>query len=82
MIQHHGGSQDRAERIRKVLSGNRRRRAMHRLEHRSLSRMDVSTRCHSQATLQSGSEVGDDVAEHIVSDDNIELPRIAHHLHA
>src|SRR5712691_2759318 len=51
MIQHHGGSQDRAKRVRNVLSRNRRCRTVHRLKHRCLSWMDVAARCHSQPTL-------------------------------
>src|ERR1700678_542124 len=43
--------------------------------------MNVSAGGHAQAALEAGGEVGDDVAEHIVSHDDIEGPRIAHHLH-
>ncbi len=42
--------------------------------------MNVSTGCHSKAALQAGGEVGDDVAEHVIGDDHIELARIANHL--
>ena len=44
--------------------------------------MDVAAGGHAQAALQSGGEVGDDVAEHVVGDDHIEGTRVAHHLHA
>jgi len=36
----------------------------------------------SEAALQSGGEIGDDIAEHIICDDDVEAARIAHHLHA
>src|SRR5579862_4998282 len=53
---------------------------MNGLEHRSLAGMDISTGGHAKAALQAGGKVGDDVAEHIVGHDYIELPRIADHL--
>src|ERR1700674_4621216 len=55
---------------------------MHRFEHRSLSWMNVSAGGHAQPALQAGGEIGDDVAEHVIRDHDVELPRIAHHLHA
>ena len=44
--------------------------------------MNISAGGHAQAALQSGGEVGDDVAEHIIGHDYIERARVAHHLHA
>src|SRR5216684_2924764 len=43
--------------------------------------MNISAGGHAQPALQSGSEIRDDVAEHVVSYDHIEHARIAHHLH-
>ena len=53
---------------------------MHGLEHRSLTGMDIPARCHAQTTLDPGSKVADNVAKHVVGDNDIELSRIAHHL--
>src|SRR5580693_8409083 len=55
---------------------------MYRLEHRRLPGMNIPAGRHAEAALQSGGEVGDDVAEHIVGHDHIEPARIADHLQA
>src|SRR5579862_1848596 len=52
------------------------------LEHAGASRMNVAAGSHAEASLESGGKVGNDVAEHIVGDDDVELTRIADHLHA
>ena len=44
--------EDRADRVRDVLAGERRRRSVHRLEHRRPARMDVARRRHAEAALQ------------------------------
>src|SRR5580700_4365216 len=44
--------------------------------------MNVATGGHAQPALQAGGEIGDNVAEHIVGDDDIELAGVAHYLHA
>ena len=82
MIQHHRRRQDCAEWISDILSGDRWSRAVYRLEHRRLPRMNVPAGRHSQSALDACSKIGDDVAEHIIRDNNVELPRVAHHLHA
>ena len=68
--------QDRAHRIGDVLPGQRRRRAVHRLEQRRAARMDVARRRHPQTALQRPADVGDDVAEQVVGDDDLELAGI------
>ena len=73
---------NRAEGIGNILPRNRRRGTMNRLEHRNVSGTQIAARGHPQAALQSRSKIGDDVAEHVVGDDDIEPARIAHHLHA
>ena len=55
---------------------------MYGLEHRGSSGMQIATRGHPQAALQAGAEIGNDVAEHIVGDDDIKDTRVAHHLGA
>src|ERR1700674_92567 len=54
---------------------------MYGLKHRSLSRTQIAARGHPQAALQSGSKIADDVAKHVVGDEDIKSARIAHHLH-
>jgi folate-binding protein YgfZ len=44
--------------------------------------MNIPAGRHAQPSLQSGREIGDDVPEHVVGDDHVELARVAHHLHA
>src|SRR5208282_6411601 len=44
--------------------------------------MNVPASGHTQAALQGGSEIGDDIPEHVVGDDSVELPRVPDHLHA
>ncbi len=55
---------------------------MYRLEHRCPPGMNISAGGHTEAALQPGSEVGDDVAKHIIGYDYVEGSRIAHDLQA
>jgi len=52
------------------------------LKHRGAAWVDVAARGHAEAALESRGEVCDDVAKHIVGDNDIELARVADHLHA
>ena len=54
---------------------------MDRLEHRRAPRMQVARRGKPEAALQLRAEIGDDVAEHVVGDDHLELRRVLHQLH-
>src|SRR5438128_5137886 len=80
MPQHHGCGQNRSKRIGHVLTRNPRSRAVYRLKHRRLAGMNVPARRHAQTTLQPRSQIGNDVAEHVVVDDDIKLPRVPHHV--
>src|SRR5580693_939214 len=77
MSEHHCRGQDCAEWIRHVLAGDRWGRAVDGFEHRGFAGMDVAAGGHAQAALQGGGEVGDDVAEHVVGDDEVKLAWIA-----
>src|SRR6267143_634555 len=44
--------------------------------------MNIPAGGHAQPALQPGGQVGDDVAEHVVGHDYVELARVAHHLGA
>src|SRR5689334_22300654 len=55
---------------------------MYWLEHRRAAWMNIAACRHPKASLKRGGKIRDDVAEHIVGDDHIKLPRVADHLHA
>src|SRR6185312_10493024 len=80
-LEHQRRGRDRPDRVGDVLPGELRRRAVHRLEHRRLPRMDVARRRHAETALEGRTEVGHDVAEQVVGDDDLELPRVEHHVH-
>jgi hypothetical protein len=82
MRQHHGCGENRAARVGQVFPRDRRRGAVDRLEHRSLPVMNIPAGSHAEASLQSRGKVGDDIAEHVVGDDDVELAWVADHLHA
>ena len=44
--------------------------------------MNVAAGRHTESTLESRGEVGDDVAEHVIGHDHVERLRLAHHLQA
>src|SRR5436305_14369979 len=44
--------------------------------------MNVSTRSHAETSLQAGGKVSDNVAENIIGNDHVKLPRVADHLRA
>ena len=53
---------------------------MHGFEDRSI-RSDIGARRHAKAPHQAGELIGQDVAEQIGGDDDVELPGIHHELH-
>src|SRR5687768_7000377 len=59
-FEHQRSRKDRADRVGDVLSGEGRRRAVHRLEQGGLPRMDVARGRHPEAALQRATDVGDD----------------------
>src|SRR5262249_30987426 len=73
-------SQNCAERIGYILSGQWRRRTMHRLKHRGLSRMNIPAGRHAKAALQPGREVGNDIAKHVIGQYHVERTWISDHL--
>ena len=44
--------------------------------------MNVAAGSHAEASLKRGGEVGDDVAKHVVGDDDIKVAGLADHLKA
>ena len=43
--------------------------------------MDVPRRCQAQPASKLCSQVAEDVAKEVASDNDVELPRIPHHFH-
>src|SRR3990172_5500631 len=82
IVKHHGRCQDRPQRASGVLAGMLWGRAMDRLEHRSLPRMDVARSGNAHPTLDHRPQVGDDVPEEIGRDDYIEPLGVLDHPHA
>src|ERR1041385_6553538 len=79
LFQHQGAGQDGRDRIRDAFAGQRRRRAVHRLEQpAALARMQIRAGGDSQAAHQARAKIGEDVAVEIVGHDDLEAPRVAH----
>ena len=81
VVEHQGRREDGARRIGLAGAGVLGGRAVDRLEHRGLARMEVRRGRYAQAALERGAQVGDDVAEHVVGDDHVEALRVLDHLH-
>ena len=73
--------QQQRARVGDALAGDVRRRAVHGFEDRRVG-ADVRARRQAQAADQAGAQVGDDVAEQVGGDDDVELLRLHHQLHA
>ena len=56
-------------------------RTVDRLEHRCPLRVDVAARCQSHSPLDHRAEIGDDVAEHVGRDNDIEPLWVLHKPH-
>ena len=67
------------ERVGDVLAGDVRRRAVRRLRHRVPS-PGIERAAEAEAAGQFGRQVGQDVAEHVGRDHDVEAPRRAHHM--
>jgi hypothetical protein len=74
VVEHLRGAQQQRARIGDALAGDVRRRAMHRFEDRRFG-ADVGARRQAQAADQARAQVGDDVAEQVGGDDDVELLR-------
>ena len=80
-IKEHAGGEDRAEGIGNSLPCDVRGGTVDRFEERSAAGMNVAGGCEAESTGELGGKVGDDVAEKIVGDDDIELAGIADEFH-
>jgi hypothetical protein len=80
MIEHHGRREHHRDRVGDALAGDVGRRAVHGLEDGRVG-PDVGARRHAEPADEAGHEVGQDVAEEVGGDDDIEAPRVEHELH-
>src|SRR3954447_19621785 len=72
-VQHHRGGEDHRGRIGEPLAHDIGRGAVTRLKYRVLV-ADVGRGRHAHTADQTGGEVGEDVAEHVLHDQHIEIP--------
>ena len=84
VIEHHCDRQDRRKRIGDPFAGDVRRRPVNRLEHAGERPfgVQVSGGCQPHSSLQNGPQVGDDIAEHVGCNDDIEPLGAGDHSHA
>jgi len=80
-VEEHTSSEDRAERVSDSLPCDIRRGAVDGFEERGAAGMDVPGGGEAKPAGELGGKVGDDIAEEIVGDDDIELPGIADEFH-
>ena len=80
VLQQHGGREDRGHRVGDVLPRSLRIGAVDRLEKGHLG-ADARRREHAQRTADDAGLVGEDVAEHVLGDDHVEMGRLAYDLH-
>src|SRR5699024_9260437 len=81
VVQQHRRGEDRGGRVGLALPGDVRGGAVDRLEHarRLAAGVDVAARGQTDATGDGGSDIGDDVAEEVVRDDDVEARRVGRH---
>ena len=80
MLQHHRARPDHADRVGDALPGDIGRRAVHRLEHRReiAFRIDVARRRDADGAGAGRTEIGEDIAEQIRADHDVEPVRMQH----
>ena len=81
VVEHQDGAPDGAARVRDALAGDVGRRAVHGLEQprHVAARAEVGARGHAHAALQGRAEIGQDVAEEVRGDDDVEAVGPQHH---
>ena len=77
-VEHHGRRQYHGRRIGLALAHDIRRGAVARLEH-SVFVADIRGWRDPEAADQSGGEIGENVAEHVLHHHYVEVPRLFHH---
>src|SRR5262245_34036400 len=81
IIEHHGRSRDGADWIGDLFPCFVRGAPVYRFEERDTARVKIGGGGHAQPALERGSEIREDVAEHIISHNYLVLPRIENHQH-
>jgi len=83
VVEHHRDGKDRRSRIGDSPTGDVRRGAVDGLEHGGVTAagVDVSAGSQADAAGYGGPDVGEDVAEEVVRDDDIEATRLADEEH-
>ena len=81
VAQHHRGRQDGRQRIGHALARDVRRRAVRGFVQALVVGVQRGRRQHADRAGQHRGGVGQDVAEHVAGDDDVELLRRAHQLH-
>ena len=78
VIEQQGNGEDRRGRVGELLAGDVGRGSVDRLEHarEGSIRVDVAGGGQSDSAADSGSKIGDDVAEEVVRDDGVKPTRI------
>ena len=81
MREQHRDREDRGRRVGLALAGDVGRAAVDRLEHRRVlaAGVDVAGRGQADAAGDRRGDVGDDVAEEVVGDDDVEAARVGRH---
>src|SRR4051812_34865711 len=84
VLEHHRARPDLADGVRDALSGDVGRGPMHRLEHRGelALRGQVRGRCDADRAGHAGSQIGEDVAEEVGPDHDVESVRALHEMRA
>src|SRR4029077_18102106 len=80
MIEHHRGRPDLPDRVGDALTGDVRRRAVHRLEHGRVFalRIDVAAGRNADRAGAGRAEVGEDIAEQVRAHHDVEAVRLEH----
>src|SRR5690242_1923756 len=81
LLEHQRAREHGRHRVRHALAGERRRRAVHRLEQAGAPGVEVGARREPQSTYEPRAEVRQYVAVEIVADDDLEPLGLAHQLH-
>src|SRR3989454_9070263 len=81
VVEHHGCSQDRSERVGDIFPCVFRCRAVHWLEQRHTLWIDVTRGRQSHPPGQLSAQVADDVPKHVAGNDDLELTGVLYHLH-
>src|SRR5262249_62142967 len=83
VVEQHAGREDGGQRVGDALAGDVGGGAVDRFEHAGVGplRVDVGAGGHAHAAGDDGAQVGEDVAEEVAGDDDVEDLRLADEVH-